>query len=61
MGPFLLRLKKNIKDLTYSVFFGSKRLNTFGIKVEDASVIREQNKRPYVRGKWSFIKIFKKK
>lgn len=54
-------IEKHIKDLAYSAFFGSKRLNALGVKVEDASVIRGQNKRPYVRGKWSFIRNFLKK
>lgn len=59
-GAVSPEIEKNIRDLAYSVFFGSKRLNALGVKVEDASVIREQNKRPYVRGKWSFIKNLKK-
>lgn len=59
-GSVSPEIEKSIKDLAYSVFFGSKRLNALGVKVEDASVMREQNKRPYVRGKRSFIKNLKR-
>ena len=59
-GSISQEIEKRIKSLAYSVFFGSKRMNILGIKVEDANELREQNKRPYISGKWKFIKNLKK-
>lgn len=59
-GSISPEFEERIKRMAYSLFFGSKRMNLLGVKVEDANELREQNKRPHICGKWKFIKNFKK-
>jgi len=59
-GSLSPEFAERIKRLAYSIIFGSKKMNALGVKVEDASIFKEQNKRPCMAGRWRFIKNFKK-